>query len=195
MHAKALAAALTGVAIFAASPASAQTFPIFKSICLDTQGRREAALATMDEAGGWTAVDTSKASLPPNVKLTDYTVRTHAVGGDVQSIVVGDGSTMTGSGPVHVEVCMMMGKLDPDAVANAKSWVGAAPTVTVAIPANGVNANMNIFMFKQGEDGGRTSIDLASATSGGALKAPVTMVITMEASGNNAMLARMNMKP
>jgi len=194
MHAKVLTAVLTGVALLAASPVSAQTFPIFKSICLDTQGRREAALAAMDKAGGWATVDMSKASLPPNVKLTDYTVRTHTVDGEVQSIVVGDGTTMTGAGSIQVEVCMIMGKLEPDAVANTKSWVGAAPTMTMGIPTHGVNANMNIFMFKQGDDGGRTPIDLTSVT-GGVLKEPVTMIITMEASGNGAMLAHMNMKP
>jgi len=93
MRARAWTAVLTGVALLAAGSVSAETFPTFKTVCLDTNGGREAALAAMDKAGGWTAVDTSKASLPPNVKLTDYTVRTRTVEGEAQSIVVGAGST------------------------------------------------------------------------------------------------------
>jgi hypothetical protein len=89
---------------------------------------------------------------------------------------------------------MMTGKLTPDTVASTKAWVGAAPTMTMAIPANGVNANMSIFMFKQGADDGRTPVDLASL-SGGVLKEPMTMVMTVEASGNTGMLAHMIMKP
>jgi len=49
-------------------------------------------------------------------------------------------------------------------------------------------------MFRQGADGSRTPIDPASL-SGGALKEPVTMVMTMDSSGNTAMLAHMIIKP
>jgi hypothetical protein len=187
-------AVLTGVALLVAGSVSAETFPAFKTVCLDTNGERAAALAAMDKAGGWTAVDTSKTSMPPGVKLTDYVARTRTIDGEVQSIIVGSGTTVTGAGSVQIEMCMMTGKLGPDALASTKAWVGAAPMMTMAIPANGVNANMSIFIFKQGADGGRTPIDLA-AFSGGGLKEPVTMVMTMETSGNTAMLAHMNMKP
>jgi hypothetical protein len=99
-----------------------------------------------------------------------------------------------GAGSVRIDLCLMTGKLNPNTVADIKGWVGAAPTVTMAMPANGVDAHMNLFMFKQGADGGRTPIDVASL-NGGALTEPVTMVMTMEMSGNTAVLAHMIMKP
>jgi hypothetical protein len=84
MRAGVWTAIFMGAAFLAAGSVSAETFPTFKNVCLDTNGGREAALAAMDKAGGWTAVDTSKATLPPNVKLTDYVVRTRTLDGEVQ---------------------------------------------------------------------------------------------------------------
>ena len=85
------------------------------------------------------------------------------------------------------------GSLTAGALASAKAWAGMAPTITMSIPAAGVNATMNLYMFKD-VPGGHAPLDVV-AMSGATRKEPFSMIMTMEAQNGAGVLARIDMKP
>lgn len=195
MRVMVLAPAAAGVLCLVAGGASADTFSTFKSLRLDAPVEQASVLAAADTAGGWTVADATKAKPPMagNFKLTNYAARTRTVDGVAQGLIVGSGATIVGDNSIPFEMCMFSGSLTPGAVASAKGWVGMPPTATMTFPTAGVNATMNLFMFKD-VPGGRAPLD-ATALSGATPRGPYSMIMIMESQGGQGMLARMDVKP
>jgi hypothetical protein len=162
-------------------------FNQFQNLCVRHDGAVAPALAAAD-AAGWMTVDSSMVPMPTTgaFVLKSFQVRMNPVAGHVQMLVVGEGTTQSGTAPMKVSMCVVLSQpADPNAADAVKTWLGVAPFVT--------SPQIAMYMFGAG---GGAPIQLTKDTLQASMKAgTVRMVMIPTVSDKASMLIYATPKP